>query len=114
MDLKNLKIAFCISNTGYGLKTLYGLKHLTQKKVTDVLTFLEMLIESIFSKEMGGPEKGRWVLSPEKGCLVFFLLWARVAAERASPLAGTAGLHGKKAFATGRSSPTLPTHHSRM
>jgi hypothetical protein len=30
--------------------------------VTDVLTFLEMLIESIFSKELGGPEKGRWVL----------------------------------------------------
>jgi hypothetical protein len=28
-------------------------------KVTDVLTFLEMLIESIFSKEVGGPEKGR-------------------------------------------------------
>jgi hypothetical protein len=31
--------------------------------VTGVLTFLEMLIESIFSKELGGPEKGRWVCS---------------------------------------------------
>jgi hypothetical protein len=70
-----------------------------------------MLIESIFSKEVGGPEKGRWVLSPEKGCS---LLWARVAAERASPLGGTAHLQGEEALAAGRSSPTLPTHDSGM
>jgi hypothetical protein len=73
-----------------------------------------MLIESIFSKEMGGPEKGRWVFLALKRAVWSFLLGSLIPAKRASPLAGTAGLHRVQTLATGRSSPALPTHHSGM
>jgi hypothetical protein len=33
----------------------YCVSYKLAKKVTDVLTFLEMRIDSIFSKELGGP-----------------------------------------------------------
>jgi hypothetical protein len=72
-----------------------------------------MLIESIFSKDMGGPEKGRWVISPEKGCYLLWL-WSLIATERASPLTVAAQLHRDNAFAAGWSYPALSAHHARM
>jgi hypothetical protein len=60
-------------------------------------------------KRYGWPLKGPLgFVSPEKGCL----LWARVPAEQASPLAITANLHEDHALTASRSPPALATNNS--
>ena len=70
---------------------------------------MSFLLNSVFSKEMGGPEKGRWGFIALKRAV--FLLETSIAAVRASSGRMAMCLHLYNASATGRSGSTLCAHH---
>jgi hypothetical protein len=59
---------------------------------------------------MGGPEKGRWVFSPKKGCL----LWSFVPTIPASPLTVPLSFHQHHTSTACRSYSALATNHGRV